>query len=78
MAERCGWIEQFLAADFRDVGCDATRAVLHFYVELLTAEVVAADYYPGVAAHVAACQSCMENMLGLAAAVAADHHRRGR
>lgn len=63
------WFERFLDTDPRDVGCDETIAVLHVYVELLEAGVDAADRYPGVAAHLAACESCSAINLGLWAAV---------
>lgn len=63
------WFERLLETDPRDVGCDETIAVLHVYVELLEVGVDAADRYPGVAAHLAACESCSAIMLGLLAAV---------
>ncbi|TDW79458.1 hypothetical protein EV137_7199 [Kribbella pratensis] len=62
-------IERFLATDPRDVGCDEAMAVMHLYAELLAAGVDAAQHYPGVAAHLAACEACAEDVDGLLAAV---------
>jgi hypothetical protein len=70
-----GWwerVERFLSTDRRDVGCDEAVAVLHVYVELLAAGRDAAERYPGVASHLAACGSCGEDAYGLLAAVQAD------
>ncbi|TCC26859.1 hypothetical protein [Kribbella speibonae] len=70
-----GWreeFERFLATDPNDVGCDQAMAVLHLYAELLAAGVDAAERYPGVAAHLAACEACAEATDGLLAAVR-DH-----
>ncbi len=68
-----GWsaLDQFLATDPRDVGCDQALQILHIYVELVDehAPGVAADRYPGVAAHLAACGPCGEDFQGLLAAV---------
>jgi hypothetical protein len=75
MTEHWGWLERLLAADAHDVGCDETRAVLHVYVELLAAGVDVTDRHPGVAAHLAACESCMESALGLLVAVQDDDRR---
>ena len=62
-------LERFLATDPRDVGCDGAMAVMHLYAELLAAGVDAAEQYPGVAAHLAACEACAEDVDGLLAAV---------
>jgi hypothetical protein len=62
-------LERFLATDPRDVGCDEAMAVMHLYAELLAAGVDAAEQCPGVAAHLAACQACAEDVDGLLAAV---------
>ena len=62
-------LERFLATDPRDVGCDEAMAVMHLYAELLAAGVDAAEQYPGVAAHLAACDACAEDVDGLLAAV---------
>ena len=73
-----GWwdgFERFLATDPRDVGCDEAMAVLHLYVELLAAGVDAAQRYPGLASHLAACGPCAEDADGLLAAVLDDDPR---
>lgn len=75
MADRGGWFARFLAADTRDIGCDETRAVLHVYVDTVMAAVDAPAHYPGVSAHLAACDSCAEDMRGLLAAVHDDDLR---
>ena len=62
-------LERFLATDPRDVGCDEAMAVMHLYAELLAAGADAAEQYPGVAAHLAACEACAEDVDGLLAAV---------
>jgi hypothetical protein len=62
-------LERFLATDPRDVGCDEAMAVMHLYAELLAAGVDAAEQYPGVAAHLAACEDCAEDVDGLLAAL---------
>jgi hypothetical protein len=62
-------LERFLATDPGDVGCDEAMAVLHMYAELLAAGADAAGQYSGVAAHLAACGPCAEDVDGLLAAV---------
>jgi hypothetical protein len=62
-------LERFLTTDPRDVGCDEAVAVLHVYVDLVAAGQAAADRYPGVAAHLAACGPCGDDFAGLLAAV---------
>ena len=71
MSDR-GRLERFLRTDPRDVGCDEATAVLHIYVDLIVAGEDAAGRYPGVAAHLAACGPCAEDLTGLLAAVASD------
>jgi hypothetical protein len=64
-----GRLEGFLRTDPRDVGCDEALAVLHIYVEVVAAGGDAAGRYPGVAAHLAACGPCAEDLAGLLLAV---------
>lgn len=67
-----GWqerLERFLATDPRDVGCDEAMAVMQVYVELLAAGRDAAERCPGLAAHLASCEACAEDVEGLLAAV---------
>lgn len=63
------WVNRFLAADPRDVGCDEAVAVMHEYTDLLAAGIDPEERYPGVTAHLAACESCKEDVRGLLAAV---------
>lgn len=70
-----GWregLERFLATDPSDVGCDEAMAALQLYAELLAAGVDAAEHYPGLAAHLVACEPCAEDADGLLAAVQDD------
>lgn len=62
-------LERFLHTDPRDVGCSEAMKVLHVYVDLIAADQDAADRYPGVAAHLAACGPCGADFAGLLAAV---------
>jgi hypothetical protein len=65
-------LERFLRTDPRDVGCDEAMAVLHIYADLAATGENLAERYPGVAAHLAACGPCAEDLTGLLAAVASD------
>jgi hypothetical protein len=65
-------LERFLRTDPRDVGCDEAMAVLHVYVDLVASGQDAAERYPGVEAHLAACGPCGEDFAGLLAAVTGD------
>jgi hypothetical protein len=62
-------LDRFLRTDPRDVGCEEAMAVLHIYVDLAAAGQHAAESYPGVAAHLAACGPCGEDFTGLLTAV---------
>ena len=71
-----GWsaLDRFLATDPRDVGCEQAMQILNVYVELVLDDATgreAAQRYPGVAAHLAACGPCDEDFHGLLAAVRA-------
>jgi len=65
-------LERFLRTDPRDVGCDEAMAVLHIYADLAATGEDPGERYPGVAAHLAACGPCAEDLTGLLAAVASD------
>jgi hypothetical protein len=69
-------LERFLRTDARDVGCGDAIAVLHVYVDLIAAGQDAADRYPGVAAHLAACGPCGDDFAGLLAAVTREQPER--
>ena len=61
--------EEFLDTDPRDIGCDEAMGIMHVYVELLAAGTDPVQRYPGMAAHLAACGPCAEDVRGLLAAV---------
>ena len=65
-------LERFLRTDPRDVGCNEAMAVLHIYADLAATGENPAERYPGVAAHLAACGPCAEDLTGLLAAVASN------
>jgi hypothetical protein len=65
-------IEQFLATDFRDVGCEEAMEILHVYAELVVSGRNPEGLYPGVAAHLRACGPCAEDLQGLLSALEAD------
>jgi len=60
-------LERFLATDPNDVGCEQALEILHVYVEAVLdgSPSSAADRYPGVAAHLAACGPCDDDFRGL-------------
>ena len=62
-----GWtaLDRFLRTDPRDVGCGEAMELLHVYAELTSA----AQRYPGIAAHLAACGPCGDDFDGLLAAI---------
>ncbi|GAA2056513.1 hypothetical protein GCM10009820_16950 [Leifsonia soli] len=64
-----GWIERLLAADPRDVGCDSAVAALHVYVDMQANGAGPEEEYPGIAAHIDACDACAQVFAGLSAAV---------
>ncbi|MER7251246.1 hypothetical protein [Kribbella sp. NPDC000426] len=70
-----GWrdgLERFLGTDPHDVGCDGARSVLHLYAELVASGEDAAERFPAVASHLAACESCAEDADGLTALITMD------
>jgi hypothetical protein len=63
-------LDRFLRTDPADVGCGEAMAVLHVYAELVDRDPALADAeYAGVAAHLAACGPCSEDLAGLLAAL---------
>jgi hypothetical protein len=63
-------LDRFLRTDPADVGCGEAMAVLHEYAELVDRDPVLAEArYAGVAAHLAACGPCSEDLAGLLAAL---------
>ena len=66
-----GWtvLDRFLQTDPRDVGCGEAMELLHVYAELAATDAEAAQRYPGIAAHLAACGPCGEDFDGLLEAI---------
>ena len=64
-------LDRFLDTDPRDVGCAEAIEVLHLYVELVEAGNDPSLQYPGVVAHLLACDPCRQDQEGLLAAVRA-------
>ena len=62
-------LDRFLRTDPRDVGCAEAMELLHVYAELAAADASAAQRYPGITAHLAACGPCGEDFDGLLAAI---------
>jgi hypothetical protein len=63
-------LDRFLRTDPADVGCGEAMAVLHVYAELVERDPALAEgRYAGVAAHLAACGPCSEDLAGLLAAM---------
>ncbi|MDM7853819.1 hypothetical protein [Cellulomonas alba] len=70
-----GWtrLDAFLRTDPRDVGCDETLRVLEIYAELTAADPAEArSRFPGVAAHVASCGPCAQDLAGLLELIRAE------
>jgi hypothetical protein len=58
-------LEELLAADPVDPGCDAGVAILDEYVELELAGKDPAERFPGTAAHLRTCAACRADHDGL-------------
>ena len=65
-------LARLLALDPADGGCGLAMELLDVYAELLAAGVDAAAAHPAVAAHLAACGPCAEDLEGLLAALAEE------
>ena len=63
-------LDQFLAADPIDAGCDAGLTTLDEYVELELAGQDPAIRFPGLAAHLRSCPACRADHDGLLDVVA--------
>lgn len=70
--------ERFLRTDPSDVGCGGAMAVMDVYAELDVADRSAAERrFPGVAAHLRACDPCTEDLEGLMTVIRANGHGPG-
>lgn len=64
-----GRLDAFLQTDPHDAGCDATMAMLDVYAELLAGGSDPSERFPGLHAHLSACDRCAEDLEGLLAAI---------
>lgn len=63
-------LDRLLRTDPRDVGCAGAMEMLHVYAELAMIDAEEAGRrYAGVAAHLAACGPCADDLAGLLAAI---------
>jgi len=62
-------LERFLRTDPLDAGCAETFELLDRYVERQLAFGDAATRYPGIAAHLASCNPCVQDYEGLLRAI---------
>jgi hypothetical protein len=62
-------LEQFLATDPSDAGCERTTELLDAYAELIIAGEDPEIRYPGIAAHLRTCLPCADDLDGLVAAL---------
>jgi hypothetical protein len=63
-------LDAFLQTNPRDAGCDATMEMLDVYAELLAAGEDPSGRFPGLYAHLAACERCAQDLEGVLAALA--------
>jgi hypothetical protein len=68
-ADHWARLDAFLQTDPRDAGCDATMDALDVYAELLVAGYDPAERFPGIHAHLMACDPCGQALEGLLAAL---------
>jgi hypothetical protein len=62
-------LERFLDTDPRDVGCAQTMEVLHAYAEIVLGGEDPERRFPGVTAHLRACDPCGRDLEGLLTAM---------
>ncbi len=70
-------LDRLLRTDPRDSGCGQAMELLDVYADLLTADREAAQRYPEVAIHLAACGPCAQDLAGLLAAIGSGAPERG-
>jgi hypothetical protein len=63
-------ISRLLWTDPADAGCEHTGELLHVYAEHVAAGRDAGAELPGVAAHLASCDGCEDDLAGLLALIA--------
>jgi RNA polymerase sigma-70 factor, ECF subfamily len=69
------WLEDLLATDPGDAGCDLAFHILDRYAEAELNGTDPGSRFPGVAAHLRRCQACHQDYQGLLAAVEGLHPR---
>ena len=71
-----GWseLDRFLRTDPRDVSCGQAMEMLHVYAELMASGEPTEERYPGIAAHLRACDPCGEDFDGLLTAIRGETH----
>lgn len=69
-------LDRLLRTDPRDSGCGQAMELLDVYADLLAADREAAQRYPEVASHLAACGPCAQDLAGLLAAIEGDAQTR--
>ena len=63
-------LDRLLAPDPSDGGCEQALALLDAYAELVATDpATAAQRYPDIAAHLASCGPCAEDLIGLLQAI---------
>lgn len=70
-------LDRLLATDPRDTGCAHAMDVLHVYAELVAGGADAQARHGHVAAHLAVCGPCNEDLDGIVALLAQDAPRLG-
>lgn len=73
MTELPGALARLLSLDPADGGCELAMELLDVYAELLASGADAAAAHPAVAAHLAACGPCAQDLDGLLAAITETH-----
>lgn len=66
-------LDALLLLDTQDAGCDLTWRLIDVYVEMVVAGQQPDTVFPGLTAHLAACDPCAEDYRGLLAAVRAEN-----
>jgi RNA polymerase sigma-70 factor (ECF subfamily) len=69
------WLDDLLAADPGDTGCDIAFHVLDRYAEAELNGTGPENRFPGVAAHLRPCEACHQDYQGLLAAIEGLHAR---
>jgi hypothetical protein len=67
------WLDELLATDPDDAGCDGTFGLLDLYVEAQLSGQDVERRFRGVAAHLRDCAPCREDYAGLLAAARDTH-----